>query len=45
MKFHEMLAEVIAKLSMSMAKRACGAASAYGWYQPKEPANIKERIK
>ena len=37
MKIQEKIAKVIAKVSMFMAKTACGAASCHGYYQPKEP--------
>ena len=39
------IANVIAKTALKNAKAACGAASHFGPYQPKEPSNIKERIK
>ena len=42
MKANETIAKVIAKVAMTSAKAACGAASYFGPYQPKEPANIKE---
>lgn len=39
------IANVIAKLALKSAKAACGAASSYGPYQPKEPANLKKILK
>lgn len=45
MKIQEMVAKAIAKVSMSMAKKACGAASAHGWYQTKEPTQAIEKLK
>lgn len=45
MKAKQKIADVIAKIALKSAKTACGAASYYGVFQPKEPANIKERIK
>ncbi|MBQ8790865.1 MAG: cyclic lactone autoinducer peptide [Ruminiclostridium sp.] len=39
------IAKTIARVSMSMAKKACGTASYYGTYQPKEPANLKKLCK
>lgn len=45
MKVKKAIANVIAKTALKNAKAACGAASFYGPYQPKEPSNIKERIK
>lgn len=45
MKIQEMAAKVIAKISMFMAKKACGAASDHGWYQPKEPTEAIEKLK
>lgn len=40
MKVNEVIAKTVAKLALYSAKAACGAASAFGPYQPKEPANI-----
>ncbi len=37
MEIRMAIAKIIAKLSLFMAKKACGAASCYGTYQPKEP--------
>lgn len=34
------VAQAIAAVSLTMAKKACGAASMYGLYQPKEPAKV-----
>lgn len=45
MKAEKVIANIIAKVALKTAKAACGAASMYGSYQPKEPANLKERIK
>lgn len=45
MKIHEKAAKVIARVSMFMAKKACGAASCHGWYQPKEPTKAIEKLK
>lgn len=39
-----MIAKAIAKLALKSAKMACGAASYYGSYQPKEPANLKNVV-
>lgn len=45
MKIQETVAKAIAKISMFMAKQACGAASNHGWYQPKEPTKAIEKLK
>lgn len=45
MKIHEAVAKLIEKVSMSMAKRACGAASCHGMYQPKEPKALEKLVK
>lgn len=45
MKAKKAIANIIAKMALKTAKAACGAASYYGVYQPKEPSNIKERAK
>lgn len=45
MKIHETLAKVIEKVSITMAKKAGGAASEYGWYQPKEPDALEKLMK
>lgn len=45
MNVKKVVANVIAKLALKSAKAACGAASFYGPYQPKEPANLKELLK
>lgn len=45
MKLKETVAKAIAKASMSMAKKSCGAASCYFTYQPKEPAALKKIAK
>lgn len=45
MKFHETVAKVIEKVSIAMAKKAGGAASDNGWYQPKEPEALEKLLK
>ncbi len=45
MKFHETIAKAIEKISIAMAKKAGGAASDYGWYQPKEPEQLEKLLK
>lgn len=45
MKVKKAVANVIAKTALKNAKAACGAASHFGPYQPKEPANLKNIIK
>lgn len=45
MKFKAMVAKSIAKLALKSAKTACGAASYYGPFQPKEPANLRNIVK
>ncbi|MCM1061640.1 MAG: cyclic lactone autoinducer peptide [Eubacterium sp.] len=45
MKVSETVAKVIAKLALKSAKAACGAASCFGPYQPKEPTNLKDIVK
>lgn len=45
MKIKETVAKAIAKVSMFVAKKACGAASGAGWYQPKEPTKSIEKLK
>lgn len=45
MKVKEKIAKLIAKTSMSMAKKACGAASIHHTYQPKEPKALEKMIK
>lgn len=42
-KFKRLLAEMIQKLAKHTAILACGAASAYGGYQTKEPKNIYQK--
>lgn len=44
MKIHETLAKVIEKVSIAMAKKAGGAASETGWYQPKEPKALEKLL-
>lgn len=45
MKIKETVAKAIAKVSVFMARKACGAASDCGWYQPKEPTKAIEKLK
>lgn len=45
MKVSEAVAKTVAKLALKSAKTACGAASFFGPYQPKEPANLKDIVK
>ena len=45
MKIHETLAKAIEKISIAMAKKAGGAASDHGWYQPKEPKALEKLMK
>lgn len=45
MKFNEIVAKAIAKIALNSAKTACGAASFFGAYQPKEPVNLKKLLK
>jgi len=45
MKAKEKLAAAIAKISLAAAKKACGAASFYGVYQPKEPKCLDKLVK
>lgn len=45
MNVKKAVANIIAKTALKNARVACGTASHYGPYQPKEPSNIKERIK
>lgn len=45
MKFHETVAKVIEKISITMARTAGGAASSHGWYQPKEPKALEKLLK
>lgn len=45
MKLKETMANIIAKTSVSMAKKACGAASCYFTYQPKEPKALEKLTK
>lgn len=42
MKAKKAIANIVAKTALKTAKAACGAASYFGVYQPKEPANIKD---
>lgn len=45
MNAKKFIANTIAKLALKSAKAACGAASTYGPYQPKEPAGLKNLLK
>ncbi len=45
MKAKEIAAKVLAAIALKSAKAACGAASCFGIYQPKEPAALKEMMK
>lgn len=45
MKYPEVVAKIIEKASIAMAKKAGGAASAFGWYQPKEPKALEKLMK
>ena len=45
MKFKAVIAKAIAKIALKSAKVACGSASCYGVYQPKEPENLKDLVK
>lgn len=45
MSVKKVVANAVAKLALKSAKAACGAASGYGPYQPKEPANLKQMLK
>lgn len=45
MKIKTTVANLIAKASLFMAKKACGAASCYGTYQPKEPKAVAKIAK
>lgn len=40
MKLDKTIAKAVAAISMTMAKKACGMASFYGSYQPKEPKAV-----
>ncbi len=41
----EALKNIIAAVALKMAKIGCGAASAFGMYQPKEPAALRKMMK
>lgn len=41
MKAKKIVADTAAKVAKAMAVRACGAASMWGSYQPKEPKALK----
>lgn len=45
MKFHEVVSRAIERASLAMAKKAGGAASTNGWYQPKEPKALEKLMK
>lgn len=45
MKVKAAAAKAMAKLALKSAKTAHGAASWFGTYQPKEPANLKNIVK
>lgn len=45
MKIHETVAKAIEKVAMTMAKKACGSASWFGTYQPKEPKSLEKLVK
>lgn len=45
MQMKRKISDTVAKISLAMAKKSCGAASSYGTYQPKEPANLKKVCK
>ncbi len=45
MKVKAKVAKTIAKVALKSAKTAHGAASFFGPYQPKEPANLKKMLK
>lgn len=45
MKYRDKILRSIAKLSLNSAKTACGAASWFDCYQPKEPENLLEKFK
>lgn len=41
MKVQKIVANATAKVAKAMAEKACGAASAWGSYQPREPKALK----
>lgn len=45
MKVKRTIAKVLAEIALKSAKAACGAASCYGSYQPKEPEILKKIAK
>ena len=45
MNVKKAIANIIAKTVLKTVNASCGAASYYGVYQPKEPANIKKLLK
>lgn len=44
MKAKKTVAKVLAAIALKSAKAACGAASCFGSYQPKEPAALKKMM-
>lgn len=42
MKANKTIAKTLAAIALKSAKVACGAASCFGTYQPKEPAALKK---
>lgn len=40
MNLNKSVSKIIAAISIGMAKKACGAASYFGSYQPKEPKAV-----
>lgn len=45
MKAKRTIAKVLAAIALKSAKAACGAASCFGSYQPKEPEALKKITK
>lgn len=45
MKAKKTVAKALAAIALKSAKTACGAASCFGSYQPKEPAALKKICK
>lgn len=45
MKAKKTVAKALAAIALKTAKTACGAASCFGSYQPKEPATLKKICK
>lgn len=44
MKAKGIIAKALAAIALKSAKAACGAASCFGSYQPKEPATLKKMM-